>query len=248
MQQLPPRALRAQLAGYLERIVDRDMPDAGRTVRRPATVRAWLRAYAAATSTTTGWEKIRDAATPGSDDKPAKTTTLPYIETLTGLRILDDLDAWLPGHNHLKRLTRGPKHHLADPALAATLIGVDADALLRGDVGSFTGDGTLLGALFESLATLTVRVHAQAAEATVAHLRSWDQREVDLIVERRDGRVLAIEVKLSASVDDRDVRHLLWLRDKIGDQFIDAVVLTTGPSAYRRRDGVAVVPLGLLGP
>jgi hypothetical protein len=60
--------------------------------------------------------------------------------------------------------------------------------------------------------------------------------------------VLAVEVKLSETVDDTDVRHLVWLRDKLGGGLADAVVLTTGRYAYRRADGVAVVPLALLGP
>ncbi len=110
-------------------------------------------------------------------------------------------------------------------------------------------DGTLLGHLFESLVTSSVRVHAQAAEATVHHLRTRSGgREVDLVVQRRDGRVLAIEVKLTASVRDADVRHLLWLRDRLGADLVDAIVVTTGADAYRRRDGVAVVPAALLGP
>ncbi len=54
-------------------------------------------------------------------------------------------------------------------------------------------------------------------------------------------------MKLSATVDDRDVRHLLWSRDRIPDDVVDLMVLTTGKHAYRRRDGVAVVPLALLG-
>ncbi len=110
-------------------------------------------------------------------------------------------------------------------------------------------DGTLLGHLFESLVTLSVRVYAQASEARVRHLRlRGGRREIDLIVERRDQRVVAIEVKLSSAVDDADVRNLLWLRDQIGDDLLDAVVINTGPQAYRRRDGVAVVPAALLGP
>ncbi|MFN8668158.1 MAG: DUF4143 domain-containing protein [Gemmatimonadaceae bacterium] len=96
--------------------------------------------------------------------------------------------------------------------------------------------------------TLSVRVYAQAAEAHVRHLRVQDGRhEVDLIVERGDHRVLAIEVKLSASVDDHDVRHLLWLEEQLGDDLLDAVIVTTGEQAYRRADGVAVVPAALLG-
>ena len=67
-------------------------------------------------------------------------------------------------------------------------------------------------------------------------------------MERDDRRVVAVEVKLSGAVDDRDVRHLLWLRDRLGNDLLDAVVVTTGPQAYRRPDGVAVVPAALLGP
>ncbi|QAY59540.1 hypothetical protein ET475_05775 [Microbacterium protaetiae] len=73
-------------------------------------------------------------------------------------------------------------------------------------------------------------------------------REVDLIVERTNGSCVAIEVKLSDHATDRDVRHLLWLKDQLGDRLVDMMVVNTGPLAYRRDDGVAVVPLALLGP
>jgi hypothetical protein len=73
-------------------------------------------------------------------------------------------------------------------------------------------------------------------------------REVDLIVERPDHRVVAVEVKLSATVRDDDVNDLVWLRESIGDDLLDAVVINTGPRAYRRQDGIAVVPAALLGP
>lgn len=250
MRHLSGRALTRQLDGYLERIVDRDLPEAGFTVRRPATVRAWMRAYAAATGTAASWEKIRDAATAGQVDKPAKTTTMTYTELLGSLRVLDPLEAWLPSHNHLSRLTVGPKHHLVDPALAARLLGRTAQNLLAGEEGSVAvpRDGTLLGGLFESLALLSVRTFAQAADAETRHLRtSGGEHEVDLIVVR-DGAVLAMEVKLGADIDDHDVRHLTWLRERIGTDAVGLVVLTTGPEAYRRRDGVDVIPLALLGP
>ena len=74
------------------------------------------------------------------------------------------------------------------------------------------------------------------------------EHEVDLIVEGDGMRVVAIGVKLAATVDDRDVRHLNWLHSQLGDRLVDRVVVTTGEFAYRRRDGVAVVPLALLGP
>lgn len=144
-----------------------------------------------------------------------------------------------------------PKHQLADPSLAARLLGVDADTLLSGASAGppIQRDGTLLGGLFESLVTLSTRVYAQLAEAAVKHLRTaGGEHEIDLIVERADGRVVAIEVKLARDVGTDDLRHLKWLSDRIGGGLLDAVVVTTGQDAYRRQDGIAVIPAALLGP
>ena len=251
LRRLSGRPLRAQLDGYLRRIVDTDFEEMGREVRRPQLLRRWMAAYAAATATSASYETIRDAATPGEADKPAKTTTIPYRDVLERLWIVDPVPAWTPTRSPVTRLTRSPKHHLVDPALAARLLGLGEDALLSGDDAGprVPRDGTLLGHLFESLVTLSVRVYAQAAEAGVGHLRTAGGRqEVDLVVERDDRRVVAVEVKLSKAVGDRDVRHLLWLRERLGDDLLDSVVVTTGPQAYRRPDGVAVVPAALLGP
>ena len=188
---------------------------------------------------------------PGDGDKPAKTTTLPYRDLLERLWILDPIEAWLPTRNRISRISSPPKHQLADPALAARLLGVDAGALLEGRSAgpSISRDGTLLGALFESLVALSMHTYAQAAEARVKRLRTaGGKHEVDLIVERADGRVLAVEVKLSRDPSDRDARHLHWLAERIGDELLDALIVTTGPEAYRRKDGIGVVPATLLGP
>jgi predicted AAA+ superfamily ATPase len=234
---LPERLARAQLDGYIDRIIDRDFEELGRKVRRPRTLRSWMQAYAAATATTTSYEKIRDAATSGHGDKPSRATTQPYRDILERLWILDPVPA-------------PPKHHLADPALAARLLGADATTLLHPSRGAspITREGTLLGALFESLVTLCVRVYAQAAEARTSHLRTWSgDREIDLIVERGH-KVLAVEAKLGQTPDERDVRHLNWLREELGDELADAIIITTGTTAYRRADGIAVIPAVLLGP
>ena len=260
IRRLSGRALRAQLDGYLERIVDRDFEEQGHTVRRPQTLRRWMAAFAAATATTTSLEKIRNAATAGAEDVPAKTTVIAYRHVLEQLWILDQVPGWMPTKNHLRRLTQAPKHHLVDPALAARLLGVDAGALLGGIAAGAKlvtitptdappREGTLLGQMFESLVTQSVRIYAQSVEARVYHCRTYDgRREIDLIVETNDQRVLALEVKTSTEVTDADVRHLLWLREQLGRVLSDMVVITTGKHAYRRQDGVAVVPAALLGP
>ena len=246
-----PAVRTRRLDAYLDAVVEREFPEQGLAVRRPHVLRNWLRAFAAATSTTASYNAILAAATPGESDKPAKTTTIAYRDVLESLWLLDEVEAWLPAGNHFTRLGQAPKHHLADPALAARLLGVDAAALAAGAQGpsSDLRRGALLGALFEHLVTLSVRAYADATDATVHHLRTRDgDHEVDLIVRRPDGRVLAIEVKLAAYVTDADVRHLSWLRARIGDDLVGAVVVTTGREAYRRQDGIAVVPAALLGP
>ena len=80
------------------------------------------------------------------------------------------------------------------------------------------------------------------------HLRTEHGRhEIDFIVETDHG-IVAVESKLNPAVNEHDVRHLSWLSEILGAELLDAVVITAGPEAYRRRDGVAVVPLALLGP
>lgn len=251
IRHLRGRALRAQLDGYLTRVVDRDFMEQGHPVRKPQALRRWMAAYAAATSTTTTLEKIREAATSGEGDVPSKNTVMTYREVLTRLWIIESVPGWLPSRSHLTRLTQSPKHQLADPALAARLLGISEEALLSGDepASPIPRDGTFLGQLFESLVTLSVRAYAQPAEAALRHLRTYDGRqEVDLIVQRPDQRVVAIEVKLSRTVSDDAVAHLAWLQEKLGGDLLDSVVVTTGPRAYRRKDGIAVVPAALLAP
>jgi hypothetical protein len=126
---------------------------------------------------------------------------------------------------------------------------MDAAALISGEAEATVRDGALLGHLFESLVALNLRVDAQRVRSTVGHLRTFGgEHEIDFIIERPDHRVVAIEVKLTHEISDRDVRHLLWLRDELGDDVLDAVVITTGNEAYRRADGIGVVPAALLGP
>ena len=67
-------------------------------------------------------------------------------------------------------------------------------------------------------------------------------------MEGADGRVIAIEVKLGADPDGDTSRHLTWLSERMGDELIDALVITTGKEAYRRPDGIGVIPAALLGP
>ncbi|HKK93575.1 MAG TPA: DUF4143 domain-containing protein, partial [Longimicrobiales bacterium] len=125
-------------------------------------------------------------------------------------------------------------------------------AALRATPDRLLADLELCGLLFESLVIRDVRVHAQASDARVLHYRDNTGLEVDAIVEAADGRWGAFEVKLGTGAVDSAAESLLKFADRVdtarsGSPAVLAVVTATG-LAYQREDGVAVVPIGSLGP
>ncbi|MDY6049452.1 MAG: DUF4143 domain-containing protein [Corynebacterium sp.] len=239
---LPPQIRTANLDSYLRRIVDRELPDQGYTVRDKEGLMGWLRSYAAATSTTSTYETILSGATTADGDKPTKRTTYVYRHKLSEIWMLDPVPAWNLVRSPLARVVGAPKHQVADPALALRLLGVSETMLGTPRFSHLTGP------LLESLATLSVRAAAEANFARVGHLRTQaGEHEVDLIVEGQDGQVIGIEIKLTAAPTDTDATQLNWLRHQIPDDITDLVILTTGNRAYRRPDGILVCPLPLLG-
>ncbi|MDR0592961.1 MAG: DUF4143 domain-containing protein [Bifidobacteriaceae bacterium] len=247
----PERVRGRLLDSYITNVVQREFPEQGYPVRKPGALLQWMAAYAAATANTTSYNRILDAAMPGVSDKPSKPAAIAYRQVLDRLWLLDPVEAWSPSQARIERLTWAPKHYLADPALAARLLKVDAAGLLRGSQGtrSHLRTGNLLGALFEHLVALSVKTYAQGADAEVRHLRTHGgQHEVDLVVENSAGAVVALDVKLTATPVADDVKQLLWLRDRLGSSFVDGAIITSGAQAYRRKDGIAVIPAALLGP
>lgn len=254
---LSPALRRAQLDGYVRHLTTRDVQEVHGVAANPAAIRRWLQAYAAATSTTTSLEKLRDVATAGDGRPPAKTTVLRYRDALERTYIYDPVPAWKPGGTALSRLGEAPKIHLVDPGLSAHLLGIDEDALMAGastplvDAVPAVRDGGLFGALFESLVAQSMRTYAESQPMRVEHAyvrTHGGDHEVDGLLIRGDQRCIAYEVKLAGSVGPDDVQHLHWLKAKLGDQLRDAIVIHTGPAAYRRSDAIGVVPAAMLVP
>jgi predicted AAA+ superfamily ATPase len=243
---LPEGSRPDRIHGYVEAIVNKSFPEYGFAVRRPDTLRRWLSAYAWATATTATYSALLDVATPGEANKPAKATTSSYRDALNAMWLLDEIPAWNPNEGIQTRLSTTPKHFLADPALAVDLTGLTAEDLLGG-VNLAPDFGPITGRLFEALACQSLLTYAQAARATVSYLRTQKgDHEIDFIIERRR-RIVPIEVKLSQSITDADTKHLHWLKEQLGDRVADMAIITTGTDAYRRADGIAVIPLALLG-
>lgn len=250
---LPARLRKRRLASYLETTYTYAIHDGDDARPRldPNAMQRWAQAYAAATATITSQEKIRINATPSGAETPSTESANGIRKALEQAYVIDPIGGWQPSFNYLRKLGKARKHHLTDPALAASLLGVGATKLLQGE-GTRTfvaSQQPLVGHLFESLVALSVRVYADFHDVKVFHLKTGGgEHEIDLIVERADGGVVALEVKLSAAPEDRDFRHLSWLKRTIGDRLLDAGIITTGKFAYRHRQtGFAVIPAGLLG-
>lgn len=243
---LMERSVRDAMAftnGYIDTIVEHDIDVVSGARRNPRLVRRFLQAYAQLTAHPSRLSTIVERARGIAEhEAPSRWTAEPYLEALGRLMVVDDVEAWNPELRSRTRLMTTPKRHLVDPSLAAALMECDPTRLL--------GDLNSLGYLFESLVTRDVRVYAAASGASVYHYRERaGELEVDLIVERRDGAWIGIEVKMGSALIDEAASALLRLASaRVVHPPAALVVLTTTEYAYRREDGVIVVPLGLLGP
>jgi predicted AAA+ superfamily ATPase len=139
------------------------------------------------------------------------------------------------------RTRRRPKLHLTDSGLAAWLLGVTADRLLD-------PAATVAGPLLETfvLMELVKQQTWSDQQVRISHYRDAAGREVDIVVETPDGRVAGIEVKAAIDVDERDVRSLTYLRDRLGDRFVVGVVLHCGRGPARWGDRLVSIPVGAL--
>ncbi|MCL2654999.1 MAG: DUF4143 domain-containing protein [Coriobacteriia bacterium] len=238
------------LDSYLENITSREFTTQGIRIKQPGKLLDWMRAYAAATATTTSYSKMLDAATAGEDDKPAKETTIAYREALRSLWLIDDLPLWGEGEDFIGRLKQTPKHYLADPALEARLLDLSLRNLITGTVRTAHDPeyGSIAGRLFESLCIMSLRTYAAAVNARVGYLRTGSgAHEVDFIAQKNQA-IVAIEIKLAAAITDADVKHLNWFEDQVGDRVAEKIILYTGERAYRRpTDHVLVIPAALFG-
>jgi len=223
---------------YIDLLAEVDMSRVSHVRRDPTKVRALLHSLARNTATTV--EVTTLEADIGSFSRP---TIHEYLDALNRLMVLEEQPAWNTHIRSSASLRKAPKRHFTDVALPIAAIGADTDSLLA--------DIKFTGFLFESLATHDLRVYAQANDAKVYHYRDSSGREVDAIVQKRNGDWLAFEIKLGTGQIDEAAASLKKFVSILDDQKAKPpkslnVITGTGMS-YTRADGVNVISLASLG-
>jgi uncharacterized protein len=143
--------------------------------------------------------------------------------------------------NLTSRIVKTPKVYLTDSGLAANLIQATSEALRK------PGHPALGGLVETFVFSELIKASALAETATsIYYFRDRDGREIDFVLESRDGRIVAIEVKASASPGGDATRHLAWLRDRLGDRFSLGIVLYLGEHTLPHGDRILAVPLSAL--
>lgn len=226
---------------YVESIINTDISAVDGVNRNPTAVRELLRSLSRNVSTPSTMSTIRKDMM-GDDDNISDKTVSSYINALRRIFVVEDVPAWNPSLRSKTAIRESPKRHFVDPSIATAMMRLSPESLLE--------DFKTFGLLFESMCIRDLRVYAQAIDGEVFHYRDRNDLEADAVIHLRDGRWCAIEIKLGTDSIDDGARNLLKLRDKIdlkrmrGPSFL--MVLTSSGYAYKRDDGVFVVPIGCL--
>lgn len=208
---------------YLKLICQGSYPEVLRLVSARA-LRSWFHGYIETVIS----RDIREFA------HVAKAEAIPDL-----LSLVASAPAW--STNFSSRVTHAPKTYVTDSGLAAYLLDVDAEVLVP--PGHPALGGLLETFVFAELLKLTTFAERHV---TVRHYRDRDKREIDFILERRDGSIIGIEVKASATPKPDDARHLRWLRDNLGDRFRAGYVLHLGNTNLPSGDRIFFTPLSAL--
>jgi len=226
---------------YVEAIINQDISRVDGVEKNPNRVRLLLRSLARNIATMTSVQTILKDVESAETSISDKTFEV-YCNALRRIFVVEDMPAWSPSLRSKTAIRTSPKRHFVDPSIATAIMRINPAAVLQ--------DFEYFGFLFEALCARDLRIYAQRNDGDVFHYRDKSGLEADMIVQLRDGRWGAVEVKLGNRQIEQAADNLLKLKEKIDTgkmrepSFL--LVLTGGQFAYRRKDGVWVVPIGCL--
>lgn len=225
---------------YVLELLDSNINEMDGIRRNRTWMRQIMRSYARNVS---GQASLSTIAADMQGEPPSAPTLSEYVDALSRAFVLNDLSAWNPRLRSKTAVRTSPTRHFSDPSIAAAVLAATPRGLLD--------DFETFGLLFESLCIHDLRVYASALGGLLYHYRDKTGLEADAVVVLDDGRWALVEVKMGQSRIDEGASQLLKLAERI-DQTREGrpsflMVLTSTACAYRRKDGVVVVPLACLG-
>ena len=233
-------------AEYLTAVIDDDVFRVDGVKRNTQKMRLLLRSLARNESTTaTNKTLIRDIKAVDDEDIDT-TTTSAYLDIFKRLFITDNQPPFAPNMRSSVRIKQAEKRHFADPSLAC--------ALLRATPESLLADLETLGFLFEGLCERDLCIYAESFGGSLYHYQDYNGKEIDAVVELEDGSWCAFEIKLGANQIDTAAESLLNIKKQFEDDpkgkppAVLCVLCGMSNAAYRRPDGVFVVPITALRP
>ncbi|MDR0508210.1 MAG: DUF4143 domain-containing protein, partial [Candidatus Methanoplasma sp.] len=226
---------------YVRAIVNSDFFQQEGIKKDPAVVKKIIESISRNISTPASRETIRRDVN-GMEGTMTDITLTEYLRLMERIFLIENLPAWNPHMRSRTKLMKMPKWHFVDPSIATAALMVSSEALLM--------DYNAFGLLFESLCIRDLRVYSQPLDGEIRYFCDKNGKEVDIILELPGGKWGAIEVKLGDDYIDEGAKNLLRLRDNIDTEYMKQpsflMVLTAGQFAYKRQDGVLVVPIGCL--
>jgi predicted AAA+ superfamily ATPase len=227
---------------YLMAVSEEDISAVDGVRRSPRDAMLIMRAFARCVGTMSDLKRVRLSITQRKDEL-SRTTFSEYVGALRRLYVFDDLEAWRPSLRARSRVSATPTRHFVDPSLAVAALGATPDMLLS--------DMPTLGLLFESLCVRDLRAYLSAMDGELYHYHDMTGLEADAVAVAPDGRWGAFEVKTSPRAVDDGATSLLKLASKVDEsvgRMAFLAVITASGYAYRRGDGVYVIPISCLAP
>lgn len=233
-----------QAFDYVAAIEHRDISMSDGVAREPSKVHRFLRSYARHQGTQANYSTLRADLSAGGGAAMGESTIASYINALKSIFVVEDTEAWNPNLRSKTAIRTSDTRYFSDPSIATAVLGLGPADLMK-DLPTF-------GLVFETLCMRDLRVFAEALHGSVYHYRDKSGLECDAVVHLRDGRYGLVEIKLGGdALIAEGVKTLTALSEKIDSgsmrepSFL-AILTAAGKYAYRRKDGICVVPITCL--
>ncbi|MBP5365592.1 MAG: ATP-binding protein [Bacteroidales bacterium] len=233
-----------QAFDYVDSVITRDIQRVDKVKRSPERARLLLRSYARNISQQVSYATFRKDMLTNDASSLDEDTVADYIAALKKLFVIEDLAAWNPNLRSKSAIRNSDTRHFVDPSIGTAVLGLGPQDLIN-DLDTF-------GFFFEDMVVRDLRVYADALDGQIYHYRDSNGLECDTVIHRRNGSYALLEVKLGGEkLINEAAKSMIELSrnidtDKMQSPSFMAVIVGVGKYAYKRPDGVFVIPIGCL--